>query len=307
MSRCYVEDAGVSGAGGTQAIELMATREYVIEDCVIGRNREDQVTGTHFHAMLDTMPDDDGTHKWSAGYSQYQHNVITGNVFDGSAAPDSTFTLRGGANVFTGNTVIQRVCQGVLNSDAPILTDNDIRAVASDGVSLSSSVRAFWIADSRNAVIEGNTFRSKYGETTLVSTDYDSPTGPAKNIRFVGNTFVKDSGDAAVYCEGMLVQKTDGTHYQIMQRNATGGTFTISVDGKTTNGIAYNAAASAVLSALTAADVPASAVSGAGTSGDPWVVTFSVAPTTVRVDASSMTGTQAQSDAYEADSVYVEA
>lgn len=55
----------------------------------------------------------------------------------------------------------------------------------------------------------------------------------------------------------------------------TGGTFTLTFGANTTAGIAYNAAASAVQSALTAiASIGANNVSVSGPAGGPWVVEF---------------------------------
>ncbi|HEV2583782.1 MAG TPA: hypothetical protein VGT44_23200 [Ktedonobacteraceae bacterium] len=55
----------------------------------------------------------------------------------------------------------------------------------------------------------------------------------------------------------------------------TGGTFTLTFGGNTTTGIAYNAAASAVQSALTAlASIGANNVSVSGSNGGPWTVEF---------------------------------
>ena len=55
----------------------------------------------------------------------------------------------------------------------------------------------------------------------------------------------------------------------------TGGTFTITYDGQTTAGIAYNAAASAVESALVAlSNIGASDVDVTGSAGGPYTVTF---------------------------------
>jgi hypothetical protein len=55
---------------------------------------------------------------------------------------------------------------------------------------------------------------------------------------------------------------------------ASAGNFTITVDGQTTANIAYNAAASAVKSALEAlSTVILATVSGTGSAADPWVCT----------------------------------
>lgn len=78
----------------------------------------------------------------------------------------------------------------------------------------------------------------------------------------------------------------------------TGGTYTISFEGSTTAGIAYNAAAATVQTAFVGlASVGAGncAVSGSGTTGDPFIFTFqstlaSINVNPITADASSLTG-----------------
>lgn len=78
---------------------------------------------------------------------------------------------------------------------------------------------------------------------------------------------------------------------------ATGGTFTLTFDGQTTAGIAYNAAASAVQSALEAlSNIGAGDVTVTGTAGGPYTVTFAGALADMNVpqmtaDGASLTGT----------------
>ena len=56
---------------------------------------------------------------------------------------------------------------------------------------------------------------------------------------------------------------------------STGGTFTLTFSGQTTASIAYNASAATVESSLEAlSNITDVTVTGTGTSGDPWVVTF---------------------------------
>ena len=65
---------------------------------------------------------------------------------------------------------------------------------------------------------------------------------------------------------------------------ASGGTFTLTVGGQTTGNIVYNASAAVVDTAVTAlSTVVAVTVTGAGTLGDPWLITFDdpVGPLTV--------------------------
>jgi len=72
----------------------------------------------------------------------------------------------------------------------------------------------------------------------------------------------------------------------------TGGTFTVSFDGQTTSGIAYNAAASAVQSALQAlSTIGAGNITVAGSTGGPYTATFGGALANMPV--SLMTGSAA--------------
>lgn len=57
--------------------------------------------------------------------------------------------------------------------------------------------------------------------------------------------------------------------------SGTGGTFDLSYDGQTASGIAWNASAAALESALEAlSNITGVGVTGSGTSSDPWVITF---------------------------------
>lgn len=83
--------------------------------------------------------------------------------------------------------------------------------------------------------------------------------------------------------------------------SATGGTFTLSFGGQTTSGIAYNAAAGTVETALEGlSTIGSSNVSVSGSAGGPWTVEFigSLRGTDVAqitIDASSLTGVLAAS------------
>ena len=70
----------------------------------------------------------------------------------------------------------------------------------------------------------------------------------------------------------------------------TGGTFTITVDGQTTTGIAFDAAAAAVQSALEAlSSVGAGKVTVTGSAGGPYTATFSKKVTTVTASGTGLT------------------
>src|SRR4030067_1112488 len=69
------------------------------------------------------------------------------------------------------------------------------------------------------------------------------------------------------------------TRYDVSAGSATGGSFTLTVDGLITGAIAWNALNTDIESALLAIGAPAT-VSGTG----PWVVVFAVAPSSVSID-----------------------
>ncbi len=74
---------------------------------------------------------------------------------------------------------------------------------------------------------------------------------------------------------------TSTNTYNASVGSATGGSFTLTVDGFTTLPIAWNALAADVQTALGAL---ASSVSGTG----PWVITFVSAPTSVSIDGTGL-------------------
>ena len=74
------------------------------------------------------------------------------------------------------------------------------------------------------------------------------------------------------------------TRYDVSAGSATGGSFTLTVDGLITGAIAWNALNTDIESALLAIGAPAT-VTGAG----PWVITFAVAPTTASMDNLGLT------------------
>ena len=74
--------------------------------------------------------------------------------------------------------------------------------------------------------------------------------------------------------------------YTVNVGSASGGTFTLSVDGVLSAAIAYNALAADVVTALGAVSAT---VTGNGSIADPWVIVFAVAPTSVSIDGSALT------------------
>ena len=78
--------------------------------------------------------------------------------------------------------------------------------------------------------------------------------------------------------------------YSVSAGSATGGSFTLSVDGGlATAPIAWNALAADVATALTNAGVATNSVTGTGTLLDPWVIAFTVTPASVVLDPAGLT------------------
>ncbi len=69
--------------------------------------------------------------------------------------------------------------------------------------------------------------------------------------------------------------------------SASGGSFTLDIDGTLTAPIAWNATALEVEAALSA--LSAATVTGSGATGDPWVMTFTAAPTAVDASFAGLT------------------
>ncbi len=85
------------------------------------------------------------------------------------------------------------------------------------------------------------------------------------------------SGDSVPAPWHVNVSSTDFGIDEVQQvyNNATAGTFTLTFSGQTTADIAYNASAAIVESSLEAlSNITDVTVTGGGTSGDPWVVSF---------------------------------
>ena len=76
--------------------------------------------------------------------------------------------------------------------------------------------------------------------------------------------------------------------WNVTAGSATGGSFTLNVDGLVSGPILWNAAALNVESALSLAGVTAT-VTGTGSIADPWVITFAVTPVSVTIDSALLT------------------
>lgn len=114
-------------------------------------------------------------------------------------------------------------------------------------------------------------------------------------------TWSLESFDASAEFEAILTGKVfsvaNGIQTITIKGSPTGGTFTLTFDGQTTSGIAYNAAASAVQTALRAlSSVPSSTLAVTGNAGGPYTVTLSGALVTtgavslITKNAASLTG-----------------
>ena len=80
-----------------------------------------------------------------------------------------------------------------------------------------------------------------------------------------------------------------GITYKVNIGAAVGGTFTLTVDSKTTAPLAWNITAANLKTALTNAGVPnVTTVTGSGTLAAPWVITFTGHPTAVTMDKTGL-------------------
>jgi hypothetical protein len=75
-----------------------------------------------------------------------------------------------------------------------------------------------------------------------------------------------------------------GLIYTVNIGLATGGTFLLTVDSKTTAPLAWNVSYTNLRTALTNAGITTTAVTGTGALATPWVITFTGAPTAVTMD-----------------------
>ena len=82
--------------------------------------------------------------------------------------------------------------------------------------------------------------------------------------------------------------KGAGTIYNVNIGYAVGGTFTLTVDSKTTAPLAWNITAANLRTALTNAGITTTTVTGSGTLAAPWVITFTAAPTAVTMDKTGL-------------------
>jgi hypothetical protein len=90
---------------------------------------------------------------------------------------------------------------------------------------------------------------------------------------------------------GKYIRQGDQVQVVTITGTPTGGTFTLAFGGATTGTIAYNAAASAVQTALRALPTAsASDLTVSGSGGGPFTVTFVQAPGPISVGANSLTG-----------------
>lgn len=154
--------------------------------------------------------------------------------------------------------------------DGSPAAQNAIWALSNDAESGTFTLRPTHIAPGNEVTVDYN--ESPSDLETLIAGQVGA-----------GNVSVSGQGTAA---------KNDAYDFYT---DASGGTFTITVDGQTTSGIAYNASAATIATAVeglsTVADVT---VTGAGTSGDPWRMEFvgtdAETSFSVSFDGSSLTG-----------------
>ena len=101
---------------------------------------------------------------------------------------------------------------------------------------------------------------------------FDDPVGPLT---------ITGSGSSLTPADSLTVTETTAGANAVKEvttvdrGGASGGTFTLTVAGQTTSGIAFDANSATVDTAVQAlSTVTATTVTGAGTTGDPWIITF---------------------------------
>lgn len=116
----------------------------------------------------------------------------------------------------------------------------------------------------------------------------DSPQGGINSGNLIGYPAYYNRGVSGSY-------RRAGSRVQVVTITGTptGGTFTLSGNGNTTSGIAYNAASSAVQTAVRTLGGPFAAATVSGSAGGPYTVTLGVvgvAAAPMTADGSSLTG-----------------
>lgn len=127
-----------------------------------------------------------------------------------------------------------------------------------------------------------------------VSTTNEAMTNGGDNQTF---TITNEAHGCLDYTQTTTVQvELDDCQTVTISGSPTGGTFTLTFGGQTTSGIAYNAAASAVQSALVAlSSIGSGNATVTGSAGGPWLVDFTgtlgyAAQTLMTANSSGLTG-----------------
>ncbi len=138
-------------------------------------------------------------------------------------------------------------------------------------------------------------FSGNLSKTTLVAERAFAATAPA----YSRSQFEVSSPSATVFQDnlesgmGQWVLSEDnvlgaGSIYSVNIGSAVGGTFTLTVDGKTTAPNAWNITAANLKTALTNAGVDVTTITGSGVVATPWVITFPAAPASVSIDKAGL-------------------
>src|SRR5262249_31984056 len=113
------------------------------------------------------------------------------------------------------------------------------------------------------------------GQTTAPLEFHDSAARVQAGLDKIDPTAV-GTGTGRADSPVTITPQTPGDNsVQLISEHGTSGSFTLTFNGKTTGAIAYNATAQNVQDALNQIAAPfQAAVTGTGTSSDPWVVTY---------------------------------
>jgi hypothetical protein len=213
ISGCTIEDAGTySGTNaGTHGIELAGP----VHMTVTGNT----IRGSHVRTML-SMTNATDNLKFNGSGLLRTYNNISGNTFDGSQSPYSTFDLRTSNFSLTNNTFVCRATGSwctIQNASDATITGNTFKMLDSaTGSTYSADHAALYVLGTDNLDFENNNFWSKFSYTVVFSQDSISPVLPSTNNVVKNNTFHKGSTNKPIYVgSGSSATETGSTYLGI--------------------------------------------------------------------------------------------
>ena len=217
--------------------------------------------------------------------------VVATGPEDGTPVTISTGTTNGGAYTVTVETIVDGVGSGAINEIQELLNVTgaafgvNTKFRLTGDVSWSSYLYMPSSAAALQAVLESLT--SVGAGNVSVTRTGDATTGYDYTVEFISSKAGTDMPAIEYLSQDGVVSGTfdtvrDGASGSINEQqevtltgSPAGGTFTLTYDGQTTSGIAYNASAATVKTALEAlSNIGSGDVAVDGDAGGPWTVTF---------------------------------